>query len=162
METFSVKLSRMETQTALRRFRYYSWTKKKSNHFGKKLKSLTSVDENVEKRKCYPLLVAVQFFFFFFFHLQFFKTNLYWSIAALQCCQFLLYSKVSQLYIYIPPIFFWIFFPFRSPESIEFPVLYQSPVLTSYLFYTQYQQCMYEEQSVVLFNGFGKEVGIML
>ena len=87
METFSVKLSRMETQTALRRFRYYSWIKKKSNHFGKKLKSLTSVDENVEKRKCYPLLVAVQFFFvFFFFNLQFFKTNLYWSIVALQCC----------------------------------------------------------------------------
>ena len=49
METFSVKLSRMETQTALRRFRYYSWIKKKSNHFGKKLKSLTSVDENVEQ-----------------------------------------------------------------------------------------------------------------
>ena len=73
METFSVKLSRMETQTALRRFRYYLWTKKKSNHFGKKLKSLTSVDENVEKRKCYPLLVAVQFFFFFFFICSFLK-----------------------------------------------------------------------------------------
>ena len=33
-------------------------------------------------------------------------------------CQFLLYSKVNQLYVYIYPLFF-ISFPFRSPQSIE-------------------------------------------
>ena len=39
-------------------------------------------------------------------------------------CQFLLYSKVNQLYYtYIPC--FWIAFPFSSPQSTEqFPVLY--------------------------------------
>ena len=39
----------------------------------------------------------------------------------------LLVSTVQQsesAYIYIPPPFGGIFFPFRSPESIEFPVLY--------------------------------------
>ena len=32
-----------------------------------------------------------------------FFLHLYWSIIALQCCQFLLYNKVNQLYIYIYP-----------------------------------------------------------
>ena len=33
--------------------------------------------------------------------------------------QFLLYSKVNQLYVYVYPHFFWISFPFRSAQSIE-------------------------------------------
>ena len=58
-------------------------------------------------------------------------------------CQFLLYSKVNQLYIYIHPLFFG--FPShlghhralsRVPCAIQ-------QVLISYLFYTQYQQCIY-------------------
>ena len=32
-----------------------------------------------------------------------FFLHLYWSIIALQCCQFLLYNKVNQLYVYIYP-----------------------------------------------------------
>ena len=32
--------------------------------------------------------------------------NFYWSTVALQCCIFLLYSKVNQLYIYTYPLFF--------------------------------------------------------
>ena len=34
-------------------------------------------------------------------------------------CQFLLYSRVKQLYIYKHLPFFWISFPFRSPQSTE-------------------------------------------
>ena len=57
--------------------------------------------------------------------------------------QFLLYSKVNQLYIYIYPLFFG--FPShlghhralsRVPCAIQ-------QVLISYLFYTYYQQCIY-------------------
>ena len=33
----------------------------------------------------------------------FFFKHLYWSIVALQCCQFLLYNEVNQLYVYIYP-----------------------------------------------------------
>ena len=36
----------------------------------------------------------------------FFKINFYWSIVDLQHCQFLLYRKVRQLYIYTYPLFF--------------------------------------------------------
>ena len=46
--------------------------------------------------------------------------NLYWSTVALQCCIFLLYSKVSQLYIYTYPLFFG--FPFHLGHFI---VLYK-------------------------------------
>ena len=67
--------------------------------------------------------------FFFFF---------YWSTVVLQCCQFLLCSKVNQphIYMYLP------FFGFpshlghhRAPRRVPCAVLY---VLISYLFYTQY------------------------
>ena len=34
-------------------------------------------------------------------------------------CQFLLYNKGNQLYVYIYILFFWICFPFRSPQSTE-------------------------------------------
>ena len=34
-------------------------------------------------------------------------------------CQFLLYSKMNQLYIYIYPLCFWISFLFRSPQCIK-------------------------------------------
>ena len=34
-------------------------------------------------------------------------------------CSFLVYSKMNQLYLYIYPHFFWISFPFRSPQSME-------------------------------------------
>ena len=33
-------------------------------------------------------------------------------------CQLPLYSNVNQLYVYMYHPFFWIFFPFRSPQSI--------------------------------------------
>ena len=58
-------------------------------------------------------------------------------------CQFLLYKKENQLYIYICPLFFG--FPSqlghhrelsRAPQAVQ-------QVLICHLFYTQYQQCMY-------------------
>ena len=58
-------------------------------------------------------------------------------------CQFLLYNKVNQLYVYIYP--FFLGFPShlghhrvlsRVPCAIQ-------QVLISYLFYTQCQQCIY-------------------
>ena len=49
--------------------------------------------------------------FFFVFELEY-------SCFTL-LCQFLLYSKVNQPYIYIYPLIFWISFPFRSPQSTE-------------------------------------------
>ena len=57
-------------------------------------------------------------------------------------CQFLLYSKVHQLYlyIYISPLF-WISFTYRSPQS-RVPCATQE-VLVNYLYYTWYQQCIY-------------------
>ena len=63
-------------------------------------------------------------------------------------CQFLLYSKVNQLYVYVYPLFFG--FPShlghhralsRVPCAIQ-------QVLISYLFYTQYQQCRYVNPSL--------------
>ena len=33
--------------------------------------------------------------------------------------QFLLYSKVNQLYVYTYSLVFWISFPFRPPQSVE-------------------------------------------
>ena len=58
-------------------------------------------------------------------------------------CQFILYSKVNQLCVYIYPLFFG--FPshlgyHRALSRV--PCVIQQ-VLISYLFYTQYQQCIY-------------------
>ena len=76
--------------------------------------------------------------------------NFYWSIVALlyvstqklMFCQFLLYSKVNQLYVYIYPLFFGFSSHLghhsalsRDPCAIQY-------VLISYLFDTQYQQCI--------------------
>ena len=55
-------------------------------------------------------------------------------------CQFLLYSKVSQLHVYLHPFLFRISFPFRSPQSVEESSLVMQQVLISHLFYTQW--CM--------------------
>ena len=47
--------------------------------------------------------------------------------------QFLLHSKVGQLYVHINLPLFWISFPFRSPERcLEFPVLHSRFSLASY------------------------------
>ena len=70
---------------------------------------------------------------------SFFKFLLEYTCLTM-LCQFLLYSKMNQLYIYIYPLFFG--FPShlghhsalsRVPCAIQY-------VLISYLFYTQYQQ----------------------
>ena len=58
-------------------------------------------------------------------------------------CQFLLFSKVNQLQVYIHPLSF--VFPFhlghhRALSSIPWAIQ-QVPI--SYLFYTQYQQCIH-------------------
>ena len=56
-------------------------------------------------------------------HLLFIK--IYLGIDALQCCQFLLYNQVNQLYVYTYPLPSWISLspfttpPFRSPQSME-------------------------------------------
>ena len=47
-------------------------------------------------------------------------------------CWFLQYSKVSQPYLCIYPLF-WIFFPFRSPQSTE---LYSRFSLVTYVIYS--------------------------
>ena len=36
----------------------------------------------------------------------FLKLFFYWSVVTLQCCYYLLYSKVNQLHVYIYPLFF--------------------------------------------------------
>ena len=67
-----------------------------------------------------------------------FKINFYWSIVALQCCiSFLLYSKVSQSYIYIYPLFFS--FPSHlvtTEHGVEFPVLYSRFSLVIYFIHS--------------------------
>ena len=57
-----------------------------------------------------PLLMSIHVISYFF--------QLKYSCFTM-LCQFLLYSKVNQIsmYIYIPS--FWISFPFRSPQSIK-------------------------------------------
>ena len=75
--------------------------------------------ETLIKRKCLEILFAIKNYFF----LE------YWSCFTM-LYQFLLYSKVNQLYIYIYPLFFG--FPFhlghyRTLSSVlwvEFPVLW--------------------------------------
>ena len=49
----------------------------------------------------------------------FFPSSFDWSGVALQCCQFLLYSRGNQLSVYTCPLVFWISSPMRSPESPE-------------------------------------------
>lgn len=50
--------------------------------------------------------------------------NFYWSVLATMLYSFLLYSKVTQLSVYIHP--FFCIFPShsRSPQTVEFPVLH--------------------------------------
>jgi len=47
-----------------------------------------------------------------------------WTSCFTMLHQCLLYSKVNQLCVSVYPFFFWISFPFRSPQSTEFPMLY--------------------------------------
>ena len=49
----------------------------------------------------------------------FLKNTFYGSIVALQCCVSC-YStaKMKQLNVHICPPFFWISFPYRSPQSL--------------------------------------------
>ena len=84
-------------------------------------------------QKCIQRLGLIFYYYYFFF---------YWSTVVLQCCQFLLCSKVNQphIYMYLP------FFGFpshlghqRAPRRVPCAVL---SVLISYLFYTQYRQCI--------------------
>ena len=63
-------------------------------------------------------------------------------------CQFLLYSKVNQLYVYIYP--FTVGFPshlghHRALSRVPWAI---QQVLISYLFYTQYQQCIYDNPNL--------------
>ena len=73
--------------------------------------------------------------------------NFYWSMAAFahtqscftMLCWFLLYSKENQLHVDIYPLFFWISFPFRSPQNTEqssFLVLYRRFSLVIYFIHT--------------------------
>ena len=62
-----------------------------------------------------------------------FIINFYCSILAFQCyVSFYSTAKwISYICIYPPP--FWIFFPSRSPQSTEFPVLHNQFSLVMYL-----------------------------
>ena len=64
--------------------------------------------------------------------------------------QLILYSKVSQLYVYIYPLFFG--FPSHSGHhrTLSRVSLDIQQVLISYLFYTQYQQCMYGNPNLLV------------
>ena len=69
------------------------------------------------------------------YHSTFLKTNFSWTIVALYCCQFLLFSKVNQLYVYLCPLSFG--FPshlghHRALSGVPCAV---HEVLISYLFY---------------------------
>ena len=66
-----------------------------------------------------------------------FLKHFYWNMADLQCCQFLLYNKVNQLYVYIYPLFFRLFSHiahFRVLSRVSFTRI-QQWILISYLFY---------------------------
>ena len=66
--------------------------------------------------------------------------NFYWRLVALQCCQFLLYSKGNQLYRYIYPLF--LRFPSHGGHhrSLSRVPCAKPQVLISYLVSTQ---CVY-------------------
>ena len=58
-------------------------------------------------------------------------------------CQFILYSKVNQLYVYICPLFFGFPSHLGHQRALSRVPCVVQQVLISYLFYTQYQQCIY-------------------
>ena len=58
-------------------------------------------------------------------------------------CQFLLYSKVNQLYVYIYPLFFGFPSHLGHHRALSRVLCAIQQVLRSYLFDTQYQQCIY-------------------
>ena len=48
------------------------------------------------------------------------QQQLLYNVVLVSTQQFrFAYSKVNQLYVYIYPLFLWISFPFRSPQSLE-------------------------------------------
>ena len=86
--------------------------------------------------RCLILFIAESYFIVLqFIHSTiqlFFKINFYWSIVDLQHCQFLLYRKVRQLYIYTSPLLqialtssFWFFviWPLPIPPVIPAHIL---------------------------------------
>ena len=81
--------------------------------------------------------VSVFLFFFFQFLLQY---------SCFIMCQFLLYSKVNQvnqLHLYICPLFFEYPSHLGHHRAMNRVFCAIQQVLICYLFYTQYQQCMY-------------------
>ena len=75
-------------------------------------------------------------------------------------CQFLLYSKVNQVHVNIYPLFFG--FPsHRGHYGVlnRVPCAIQS-VLISYLFYTQYQKCVYVNASLPVHPTHPYRVGV--
>ena len=58
-------------------------------------------------------------------------------------CQFLLYSTVNQLWVYLYPSLFWISFPFRSPQSAGQSSQCLQQVFNSHLLYTQQFKYVY-------------------
>ena len=73
--------------------------------------------------------------------------NFCWSIVDLQC-QFLLYSKVNQLYIYLSLLFFRFFSHighYRVLRRVPYAI---QQVLISYLFYIQ--QCAYVNPNLTI------------
>ena len=48
------------------------------------------------------------------------QQQLLYNVVLVSTQQFrFLYSKMNQLYVYIFPLFLWISFPFRSPQSLK-------------------------------------------
>ena len=83
-------------------------------------------------------------------HFLFFFKNFYWSIVDLQrLCQFLLYSKVNQLYIYIYPLFFRFFSHIGHQTVLSRVPCAMQQVLISYLFYIQ--QCVYVNPNLPIY-----------
>ena len=85
------------------------------------------------------ILFVSSLFFFFLTLLEY--------ICFRVSCQFLMYSKVNQLYIYIYPLFHGFPSPLRSPRSPDWVPCAAQQVLICYLFYIQYQSCGSESVS---------------
>ena len=66
-------------------------------------------------------------------------------------CQSLLYSEMNQLYVYTYPLFFGFPFHLGHPRALSRVPCAIQQVLISYLFYTQYQQCVYVDPSLCPF-----------